>query len=74
MAELIQDKEDLIFYLTTNQIASKNPPASVNVTASIRKSIMTDGLQGKFIHKGRSRQFEFKNLGGGVYQASIKAI
>ena len=70
--ELIQDKEDLIYYLTTKRIASKLPPESVNVTSKLRKSILTEVLQGEFIHKGRIRRFEFKNLGGGVYSAHIK--
>lgn len=73
MSELIQSKGDLIFYLTNKQIASKEPPKSVNVTTRLRRVVMTDELQGEFIHKGRSKQFEFKSLGGGVFQASIKA-
>jgi hypothetical protein len=71
MTELIQTKSELIDYLTTKRIASKEPPKSVNVTTSIRKLIMTDEMQGEFIHNGRSKRFEFKNLGGGVWSASI---
>lgn len=73
MSELIKSKEDLISYLTTKQIASKEPPKSVNVTTNLRKLVMTDELQGKFIHKGLSKRFVFKSLGGGVYSAEIES-
>lgn len=72
MSELIRHKQDLIEYLTTKRIASKNPPEHVNVTSSLRKSVLTDETQGFFIHKGQHREFEFKSMGGGVYRASIK--
>ena len=72
MSELIRHKQDLIEYLTTKRIASKKPPEHVNVTSSLRKSVLTDEMQGFFIHKGQHREFEFKSLGGGVYQAKIK--
>lgn len=72
MSVLIRNKEDLIWYLTTKKIANKNPPEHVNVTSALRKSVLTDELQGAFIHKGRHSEFEFLNLGGGVYQAKIK--
>lgn len=72
MSELIQNKAELISYLTTKQIASKEPPKSVNVTTKLRRIVMTDEMQGKFIHKGSSKTFEFKSVGGGVYVASIK--
>ena len=74
MSELIQSKEDLIQYLTTKRIASKSPPESVNVTTKLRRVVMTDESQGKFVHKGRVRQFVFKSLGGGVYSASINEL
>lgn len=72
MSELIRHKQDLIEYLTTKRIASKNPPEHVNVTSALRKSVLTDEMQGFFIYKGRHTEFDFKNLGGGVYRASIK--
>ena len=72
MSELIKNKQDLVWYLTTKKIASKNPPEYVNVTSKLRKSVLTDELQGAFIYKGRHTEFDFKNLGGGVYRASIK--
>ena len=72
MSELIRHKQDLIEYLTTKRIANKNPPEHVNVTTALRKSVLTDETQGFFIHKGQHREFEFKSLGGGVYQAKIK--
>ena len=72
MSELIRTKEELISYLTTKRIASKIPPKSVNVTTGLRKLVLTDEYQGKFINKGCVREFEFKSLGGGVYSASIK--
>lgn len=72
MSELIRSKEDLIWYLTTKKIASKNPPEHVNVTSSLRKYVLTDEMQGFFIHKGQHSEFEFKSMGGGVYRASIK--
>lgn len=72
MSELIRHKQDLIEYLTTKRIASKNPPKHVNVTSSLRKSVLTDEMQGFFVHEGRHREFEFKSMGGGVYQAKIK--
>lgn len=72
MSELIRNKQDLIWYLTTKKIASKNPPEYVNVTTALRKSVLTDETQGFFIHKGQHREFEFKSMGGGVYRASIK--
>ena len=72
MSELIRTREELISYLTTKQIASKEPPKSVNVTAGLRKLVLTGERQGTFINRGCVRQFEFKNLGGGVYLASIK--
>ena len=71
MNALIQTKEDLIEYLTTKQIASKFPPDKVYVTSNLRKIVMTDAQQGKFIHKGRVKKFIFKSIGGGVYEASI---
>lgn len=72
--DLIQNKEELIAHLTTKKIASKEPPNSVNVTARIRKIVMTDERQGKFSHNGKIEEFAFKNLGDGVYRASIKSI
>lgn len=72
MSELIQSKEDLVYYLTAKKIASKNPPERVNVTSALRKIVMTDERQGSFIHNGTCKSFEFKSLGGGVYSASIK--
>lgn len=72
MTELIKNKDDLISYLTVKKIASKEPPKSVNVTTRLRREVMTDDMQGSFIHNGRHRKFEFKSLGGGVYSASIK--
>ena len=72
VAELIQTKSDLISYLTTKQIASKNPPINVNVTTALRKMVLTDNDQGRFINNGESKTIEFKSIGGGVYVASIK--
>ena len=72
MTDLIQNKQDLIDYLTIKQIASKEPPKTVNVTTKLRRIVMTDELQGKFIHKGVSKRFVFKSLGGGVYSAEIE--
>jgi len=61
----------LISYLTTKKLASKSLPESVNVSTSLRKQIMTDEMQGKFIHKGTVKVFKFDSLGGGVYKAYI---
>lgn len=74
MNTLIQTKEDLISYLTTKQITSKSPPTKVNVTTKLRRDVLTDELQGKFIQGGKVRQFKFKSIGGGVYEASISAL
>ena len=74
MGELIKSKQDLIDYLTSKQVASKEPPKSVYVTAALRRLIMTDEKQGRFVHKGRVKRFEFKNLGGGVYLAEIEQL
>lgn len=71
MNELIQSKEDLISYLTSKQICSKSPPKSALVSTRLRRIVMTDELQGKFIFKGSVKRFEFKSIGGGVYEASI---
>jgi hypothetical protein len=71
VTELIQNKADLIAYLTTKKLARKEPPKSVNVTASLRKLIMTDENQGRFVHNGLVKEFQFKSIGGGVYMASI---
>jgi hypothetical protein len=72
MSELIQSKQDLIEYLTTKKVASKEPPKTVNVTTKLRRIVMTDEMQGKFIHKGTFKRFVFKSLGGGVYSAEIE--
>ena len=72
MTDLIQNKQDLIDYLTVKPIASKEPPKTVNVTTKLRRIVMTDEMQGKFIHKGRFKRFVFKSLGGGVYSAEIE--
>lgn len=72
--ELIQSKEDLISYLTTKKLASKSLPDSVNVSTRIRRIIMTDEMQGKFVHNGRVRMFKFESLGGGVYKAYISSL
>ena len=71
MSELITSKADLISYLTTKKIASTKPPESVMVTTSLRRSILTDEMQGCFIHNGIHSKFDFKSIGGGVYKASI---
>lgn len=71
MSELITSKEDLISYLTTKKIASSEPPRNVMVTSILRRKVLTDERQGRFIHKGRWSRFEFKSIGGGVYEASI---
>lgn len=72
MSELTMNKQDLTWCLATKKIASKNPPEHVSVTSTLRKSVLTDELQGAFIYKGRHTEFDFENLGGGVYRASIK--
>ena len=72
MSELIQTKECLVHYLTTKKIASKYPPASVNVTSRLRRIVMTDEMQGAFSHNGRVDKLNFKSLGGGIYSASIE--
>lgn len=69
--ELIKNKEDLIWYLTTPTGISKRIPTTVNVTSELRKKILTDHLQGYFILKGCRMKFGFKNLGGGVWSAFI---
>lgn len=74
MSELIQTKEDLISYLTTKQIASKEPPKTVNVSTKLRKLILTDEMQGKFINNGCVKKFGFKSIGGGVYSAFIEEL
>lgn len=71
MSELITNKEDLISYLTTKKIASSKPPESVMVTTSLRRKVLTDEMQGRFIHNGKYSTIEFKSIGGGVYKASI---
>ena len=71
MSELIQTKQDLIEYLTTKQTASKKPPVSVNVSTKLRRLVLTGETQGKFIHKGAVKRFEFEGIGGGVYVATI---
>lgn len=72
MTELIKNKEDLVSYLTTKKICSKYPPKSVMVTTKLRKEVLTDELQGKFIHNGLVRDLCFEGIGGGVYKAYIK--
>lgn len=74
MNELIKSKEDLICYLTSKQIASKKPPESVMVTTKIRREVLTDEYQGKFIHNGTVKRFSFKSIGGGVYEARIEKL
>ena len=71
MSELITNKQDLISYLTTKKIASRKPPESVMVTTSLRRKILTDEMQGYFIHNGKHSRFHFESIGGGVYRASI---
>jgi hypothetical protein len=71
MGELIQTRMGLLAYLTTAQIASKNPPRSVNVSALLRRQILTGPEQGKIIHEGEGHIFRFKSIGGGVYEASL---
>lgn len=71
MSELTTNKDDLISYLTTKKIASNKPPESVMVTTSLRRKVLTDEMQGYFIHKGKHSKFDFKSIGGGVYKASI---
>jgi hypothetical protein len=71
VTELIQNKADLIAYLTTKELARKEPPKSVYVTAALRKLIMTDETQGRFVHNGLVKEFKFESIGGGVYMASI---
>ena len=72
MSQLIRSKEELVSYLTTKLVASKLPPESVNVTTKIRREVMTDELQGRFVLAGRYKKLKFKSLGGGVYLASIE--
>lgn len=74
MTTLIKTKEDLIHYLTTKRIASKNPPESVYVTTKLRAAILTDERQGEFTHNGTVKRFSFKNFGGGVYIATIAKL
>ena len=72
MSELIQNKEDLISYLTSKQLCRKTPPDSVNVTSRLRREVMTDETQGWFIVGGAHKKFKFENAGGGVFIASIQ--
>lgn len=72
MTEAVSTKEELINYLTTKPLAKKEPPNSVYVTGKVRKEILTDEQQGKFIYKGSVVMIGFKNLGGGVYEAYIE--
>jgi hypothetical protein len=73
MNELIQTRMELFSYLTTAQIASKNPPKSVNVSTLLRRQILTGPEQGKIIHNGTPKVFKFKSIGGGVYEASLES-
>jgi hypothetical protein len=73
MSDLITTKAELISYLTTKQIASKEPPKFVFVKTKVRADIMTDETQGTFIHKGRVMRFNFESVGGGVWKASISS-
>jgi len=72
MPEFIQSKEELISYLTTKRLCRKTPPDSVNVTAKIRREVMTDEKQGRFVVDGSHKLLKFENAGGGVYIASIQ--
>lgn len=70
--DLINNKSELVSYLTTKQIASKAPPKTVMVTAAVRRKVLTDEMQGKFIQKGAVHRLDFEPMGGGVYKAFIK--
>lgn len=74
MSELIKTKEDLLSYLTTKQICSKNPPEFAYVSTALRRSVMIDEQQCKVIVGGTVKQFTFENIGGGVYKASISSL
>ena len=68
---LVENKDDLIYHLTSKPIASSKPMKSVMVKAKVRANILTDEMQGTFIHKGSVKRFVFKSIGGGVYEALI---
>jgi hypothetical protein len=72
--ELIKTKNDLIWYLTTKQVASKNPPEFAYVSTALRKNILTDEYQGKVIVSGTVKRFKFESIGGGVWKASIAKL
>jgi hypothetical protein len=74
MTGCIQNREDLIHYLTTKQVARKTPPTSVNVTTKIRRLILTGEMQGKFVDAGTVKRFKFDSIGGGVYEASVVSL
>lgn len=69
--DLVKNKEDLIYYLTVKPCASQKPQDSVMVKSKVRAEILTDEMQGKFIHQGTVKRFVFKSIGGGVYEARI---
>ena len=73
MTDLIQNKKELISYLTSNKLCSRKPPDSVNVSTKLRREVMTDETQGWFVIDGTHKKLKFENAGGGVYIASIHA-
>ena len=66
---LITSEQDLISYLTSMRVGRQ--PKIAYVTTSLRRDVMAGEMQGKFIHEGQVHSFNFKSLGGGVYEASI---
>jgi len=74
MDELIQSTEDLIEILTQKQLCSSELRKSVNVTSKLRRIVLTDVGQGRFIHNGIFHEFNFTNLGGGVYNVTISKL
>ena len=68
-----QDLKDFFFdnLRNPNPVSLKRAAAGVMVNSSLRRKVLTGEGQGEFIIEGRVRRFEFKSLGGGVWQCNL---
>ena len=70
--EMVQTAEELYDYFWYCG-AFKGRVHTVNVSTKVRKEILTSPQQGKVtVNSGRVEVIQWKNLGGGVWQASVE--
>ena len=67
----IKTGEDLTTWIIDN-FYGEATGYGVNVTSKVRTDFLTGDRNGRFIYDGYLRELNFKSLGGGLWNATLK--